>query len=273
MRAGVAEVPPAGLAAHRIVPLGRHGDPPGPEWYAAGVRSLRDSLRHREYPCHFGRQAFERGQLLTTYAIMEELRPLAGALAYFLDSTPRVRGGRHLLCAFVRTADGSTHRDHDRMFWQVLQYLHDHDPAPWPAAFPTSPQDPAWEFCFNGAAMFVFGAASTHVARASRNLGEHLVLLFQPRSVFLGIEGGTPAGIVARSRIRDRLRAWDLAAPHPAMGDYGDPSNFEWRQYFIPDDDSDLHPVCPLRLHAPAAGGPGRAPAAAGGPREGARTR
>lgn len=273
MKAVVTEVPATDFAGHGIVPLGRHGDPPGPEWFAAAARSLRDNLRNREYPCHFGRQAFDRGQLLITYVSVDDLAPLAGALAYFLDSTPRIRGGRHLLCTFIRSSGDQTHQDHDRHFWQVLQYLHDHDPAPWPAGFPLSPEDPAWEFCFNGEPMFVFGAASTHVARASRNLGEHLVLLFQPRSVFLGIEGGTPAGVVARSRIRDRLRAWDLAAPHPSMGDYGDPSNFEWRQYFIPDDGADLHPACPLRLHEPAAdgGGPARE-TARGGRREEVRT-
>jgi uncharacterized protein len=264
VKASVTGGPAADLAAHRIMPLGPHAtaELPGPGWFTAGVRTLVDNLRQREYPCHFGRQALERGNLLTTYADPEDLRPLARALACFLDCTPRIRGGRHLLCAFIRSPAGHTHHEQDRVFWQVLQYLHDHDPEPWPAAYPMSPRDPAWEFCFNGEAMFVFAAAPTHLARASRNLGEHLVMLFQPRSVFLDIAAGTPAGIVARSRIRDRLRTWDLAAPHPSMGEYGDPSNFEWRQYFIPDDDSDLHPVCPLRLHAP--GTAGRGPAAAG---------
>jgi len=31
------------------------------------------------------------------------------------------------------------------------------------------------------------------------------------------------------------------------MGDYGDPSNYEWRQYFIAEDDSDVFPTCPFR--------------------------
>ena len=265
MTADVTGVPPVDFAAHRIIPLGPDAasEPADPKWFAASLRTLRDNVQQREYPCHLGRQAFQRGQLLTTYATMDDLHPLAHALAFFLDNTPRSRGGRHLLCAFIQSAVGSTHLDHDRRFWRVLQYLHDQDPKPWPAAFPTSPHDPAWEFCFNGEALFVFGAAPTHVLRPSRNLGEHLTMLFQPRSVFLDMAGGTPAGIVARSRIRDRLHAWDLAAPHPSMGDYGDPSNFEWRQYFVPDDDSDLHPVCPLSLHTLAAHGQDRAPAAA----------
>lgn len=274
MKADVAKMPAADFGAHRITFL----DPdaatrqPGPEWFAAGAHTLRENLRQRDYPCHFGRQALERGQLLTTYAGKDDLEPLAHALEFFLDNTPRVRGGRHALCAFIQSPAGSTHEDYDRGFWQVLQYLHDHDPKPWPAALPTTPQDPGWEFCFNGEAMFVFAAVPTHVLRASRNLGRHLVMIFQPRSVFLDIAGGTPAGALARSRIRERLDAWDLSRPHPSMGDYGDPSNFEWRQYFIPDDDSDLHQVCPLKLAAPATGAADTPPAARVEPQRGAET-
>jgi len=249
--ARIADLAAVDFAAHGLAPLGADtAEPTGPQWFVAGVRALRETLQQREYPCHFGRQALERGQLMATYATLDDLSTLPDALAFFLDNTPRVPGGRHLLCAFIRTG-GHAHGEYDRGFWRVLQYLHDHDPRPWPAQFPTSPNDPMWEFCFGGEAMFVFGAAPTHLLRASRNLGEDLVMLFQPRSVFLDILGGTPAGTAARARIRARLRDWDLASPHPSMGDYGEPSNFEWRQYFIPDDDSDLHPTCPLRLAAP----------------------
>jgi len=230
-------------------------DPAGPEWFVRAARTFRENVRSREYPCHFGRQSLERRELMVTHAELADLRPLADALAFFLDNTPRVRGGRHVLSAFLRPSastlstgvGGPSHDDHDRAFWEVLQYLHDHDPEPWPEGFPMDTEDPSWEFCFNGEAMFVFGAAPTHGLRASRNLADCLVLLFQPRSVFFGIEGGTAAGIVARKRIRERLRAWDLAGPHPSMGNYGDPSNVEWRQYFIPDDDSDLHGECPFK--------------------------
>ena len=36
------------------------------------------------------------------------------------------------------------------------------------------------------------------------------------------------------------------------MGNFGDPSNFEWRQYVIPDDDSDLYRTCPFQPRADA---------------------
>lgn len=86
-----------------------------------------------------------------------------------------------------------------------------------------------------------------------------MVLLFQPRSVFAAIEGGTPGGTKAREVIRRRLAAWDLAGLHPSLGDYGDPSNHEADQYFLPDDDSPPAP-CPLVLRgAPTPASPAAA--------------
>jgi FPC/CPF motif-containing protein YcgG len=69
----------------------------------------------------------------------------------------------------------------------------------------------------------------------------------QPRNVFDGIEGGSPAGTKARRNIRNDLAAWDTADPHPSMGDYGDQSNHEWQQYYIADDATSMYGSCPLR--------------------------
>ena len=96
--------------------------------------------------------------------------------------------------------------------------------------------------------MFVFAAAPSYAHRTSRNVGPGLVLLFQPRNVFDGIEGGTPRGMAARQIIRSRLNRWDTVPVHPDLGDYGDPSNSEWRQYFIPDGHRRLAEKCPLQI-------------------------
>jgi FPC/CPF motif-containing protein YcgG len=133
-------------------------------------------------------------------------------------------------------------------FWSILQDLHDADTSEWPADIPRDPADSAWEFSFDGVPMFVFAAAPSYSRRASRNVGPGLVLLFQPRNVFDGIKGGTPRGMAARQIIRTRLNRWDTVPPHPDLGDYGDPSNNEWRQYFVPDDQGRLHEKCPLQI-------------------------
>lgn len=105
--------------------------------------------------------------------------------------------------------------------------------------------------------MLVFASTPAYRRRGSRNMGNSLVLLFQPRRVFDGIEGGTPAGTRAREIIRARMEAWDGMEAHPDMGSYGDPSSHEWKQYFLPDDNAPVTGRCPFHAatdHAAAEG-------------------
>ncbi|MBB5940283.1 YqcI/YcgG family protein [Streptomyces zagrosensis] len=241
------------LARSRVHLLDPQAGPDlGPGWFREAVKCFRKNVGDREYPCHFGRRALERRELFVTYTNSTDFSDLAAALAGFLDYSRPTPERRQVLAAFVDVPKkDTTHEDYGRVFWSALQHLHGQDETLWPEGFPTNPDDADWEFSFHGTAMFVFAAAPTHVLRASRHLGDCLVLLFQPRNVFHGIDGGTPAGTAARRRIRDRLEKWDVAPLHPSMGNYGDPSNFEWRQYFIPDDESDMYATCPFH-HSPS---------------------
>ncbi|MGB9376477.1 MAG: amino acid adenylation domain-containing protein [Mycobacteriales bacterium] len=201
------------------------------------------------YPCHFGRIALRQNELYATFFDDESTGELADALRMFLAVSQSQPQRRMALAAFRRPeATLRTHAWYAERFWSVLQALHDVDGTPWNSDVSADPDDPSFEFVFAGVPMFVFAGSPTHALRTSRNLGDGMVLLFQPRNVFRGFEGGTPAGTRARQLIRDRLAVWDAIEAHPDMGDYGDPSNHEWRQYFIADDSSRLHERCPLRL-------------------------
>ncbi|MFD0635619.1 YqcI/YcgG family protein [Catenulispora yoronensis] len=222
-----------------------------PQWLVQALEVFRADVGHAEYPCHFGRNALHLGELFGTWIGEDgedgDLATLRDDLAAFLDATRPFAHRRMALSAFFAPEPGADHTAHGRRFWTVLRRLCDADDRPWPDEIPTAPEHNRWEFSFHGVPMFVFAAAPTHIARRSRNLGPGLVMLFQPRNVFAGIEGGSPAGVVARRRIRERLAAWDAVEPHPLMGDYGDPSNFEWKQYYITDaDDGAMYEACPF---------------------------
>ncbi|GAA1964490.1 amino acid adenylation domain-containing protein [Catenulispora subtropica] len=227
-----------------------------PAWLAQATEAFRADVGHAEYPCHFGRNALNLGELFGTWVGEDgDLSALRDDLAAFLDATRPFANRRMALSAFFAPESGpADHAAHGRRFWTVLRQLRDADDRAWPDEIPTAPEHNRWEFSFHGVPMFVFAAAPTHVARRSRNLGPGLVILFQPRNVFAGIEGGTPAGIVARRRIRERLAVWDTVEPHPFLGDYGDPSNFEWKQYYITDADGEaMYEACPLNHGFPEA--------------------
>jgi hypothetical protein len=73
-----------------------------------------------------------------------------------------------------------------------------------------------------------------------------MVMLFQPRSVFVDAVTKRAIGTQARAEVRRRLLAWDGIPHHPDLGVYGDPENREWKQYFLPDDQEPVKGECPF---------------------------
>jgi FPC/CPF motif-containing protein YcgG len=226
-----------------------------PAWLPIVYAEFRRHVLDPRYPCYFAVAGEQKGTLRYSFVNDVATGIDTAALRELIRLSHENPEKRQALVVFVRPEEQL--RSHDwyvRCGWDLLQKLHDADNTPWPADIPLSPAHADWEFCFGGEPLFVFGAFPSHYRRRSRNLGPSAVLLFQPRSVFRGIEGGTAGGVQARRVIRRRLAAWDLAPLHQSMGDYGDPSNFEASQYFIPDGPETSGP-CPLVIRgaAPAA--------------------
>ncbi|NJP96266.1 YqcI/YcgG family protein [Nonomuraea sp. FMUSA5-5] len=220
----------------------------GPQWLRTALAEFRRDLLNPGYPCTFGRHALRAGDMHMTWVAHDDLSTLPGDLTAFVDRVSPEPERRQPLIVFVEPSPRmTTAADYDRRFWEILEYLHLHDDRPWPADVPADPDDPGWQFCFHGTSLFVFALAPSNRLRRSRRHPSCLVLSFQPRTVFDGIGVGTPAGNVTRTRIRDRLRRWDLVGRHPSMGEFDEMSDDEWRQYFITDDDADLHDRCPFR--------------------------
>jgi FPC/CPF motif-containing protein YcgG len=144
--------------------------------------------------------------------------------------------------------DGRRHTlaDDERRFWELLDWLHERDPNPWPDDVPTDPSDPHWEYCFASDPMFVFPCSPAYRLRLSRRMGPYYMVCFQPRRVFYGVESNSPAGQRARRRIWAKVRAWDPVQPHPELENmaYGDPEMREWKQYVLPDDNTPLLQRC-----------------------------
>ena len=226
---------------------------PAPRWSLDALSDFRASVSGPDYPCHFGRQALRDRNITVMPVEGNDVSELASELSAFCEEICATPKRRRVFAAFFGELEEETsacpHASHERYggrFWAVLQRLHELDTCGCPADAPASPADPKWEFCYQATPMFVFSAAPPHHQRPSRRLGRQLVIMFQPRNVFVGIEGGTKAGDAARRAVRRKLAPWDEAPLHPSMGNYGDPSNLEWRRYFIPDAAHDMWPACPL---------------------------
>jgi FPC/CPF motif-containing protein YcgG len=141
------------------------------------------------------------------------------------------------------------HQAYHDLFWQTLQFLHDRDPDPTADQQP-DPGDAMWEFSFAGVQMFVVCGCPSFGARHSRNLGPGMVLLFQPRSVFVDRVTNKVISARARQEVRKRLQKWDAIPAHPDLGTYGDTENREWKQYFLPDENVAAQGSCPFSNRA-----------------------
>ncbi len=94
-------------------------------------------------------------------------------------------------------------------------------------------EDPLWEFSFEGCEMFVVGTSLTYRQRRSRNLGPGIVLIFQPRVLFIDRATQEHIAPSVRKRIHNWMLAYDGMVIHPDIGFYRQPSNHEWKQYAL----------------------------------------
>ncbi|WP_372909623.1 YqcI/YcgG family protein [Salinigranum sp.] len=226
-----------------------------PDWVAAHWTSFRDGLlgdrNGSPFPCFFGVESVEKGWPL--YSTVESLTDkdalltfrdtLLEYLATYEDHAPNAS-----FVVFFRPDGAETESDYHERLWHVLQFLHVHDPEPWPDDIPTDPDDPRWEFCFGGEPMFPTCRAPFYDDRKSRYCPVGLEVTFQPRSLFDGITHDTDAGQRARDVIQGRLSEYDGVCPHADLGDWGVEGDREWVQYMLSEDDSQFPDECPLAI-------------------------
>ncbi|WP_233237147.1 YqcI/YcgG family protein [Bordetella sp. LUAb4] len=217
-----------------------------PPWLETSYATLRESVMHPRYPCYFGTQAERRGEMFYSYVRGKDIALLPDTMRKFAELSVQPQYQKNNIAIFFEPDSRPlSHAEYHGDFWKSLQYLHEHDRDPAVLSQP-DPADPAWEFTFASLQMFVVCACPSFRARHSRNLGAGMVLLFQPRSVFVDKVTNRVIGAQARNEVRRRLLEWDELPAHPSLGFYGDPGNLEWQQYFLPDDNSPQADRCPF---------------------------
>ncbi len=229
-----------------------------PPWAQRSYQILHHQVADDAYPCFFGVQAERRGEMFYAFLCRGEEAVLSETLGKFAELTQLPRYDKNNIAVFFEPdPQPLSHREYHDRFWLTLQRLHDVD-THFSATHQVAPGDPEWEFCYQGVEMFVVCACPSFGKRRSRNLGPGMVLLFQPRSVFIDRITNKVIGRRAREQVRRRLEVWDEIGAHPDLGFYGDPGNLEWKQYFLPDDSRPNTGICPFtsRRSRPYAQGP-----------------
>ncbi|AXC15919.1 hypothetical protein ACPOL_6707 [Acidisarcina polymorpha] len=232
----------------RVLDQGRLGVQVENSWKLEAYEQYKARLRNPEYPCFFGQSAEARGEMIYTFVAQDGLNQFVTNMRQFVSLIGAPPHERSSLAAFFEPDPSMTdHHAFVARFWQTLQFLHEHDQAP---AIDRTPDEPLWEFAFEGCEMFVVGASPTYRRRRSRNLGPGAVLIFQPRVLFIDPATSQPIAASVRQRIHKRMLAYDEMAVHPDIGFYGNLTNREWKQYALPDDNEAETGTCPFHTRS-----------------------
>lgn len=140
--------------------------------------------------------------------------------------------------------DNMKEPDYENLFWQQLNQLTNLDNKKWPRHIPTDPHNPRWEFCFHGEQYFVYCATPSHKNRMSRHF-PYFMLAITPRWVLEEFHTDPAIASKIKSKIRERLNNYDSIGAHSELKSYGNEDNYEWKQYFLRDDETELS-ECPF---------------------------
>jgi FPC/CPF motif-containing protein YcgG len=266
-----------GLSGNELLPQSREGDPiiawremstilaKGSDasgladWVAPAFRQVTSILTGDGFPCIFARQAnyLKSGWVcfadsVETDAGREGVKQAILAYQGVLKRYPRERTIIMPLLVVVKpsypTLSLKEYRD---QAWGLFQYLHEHDPAPWPIDVPTDPDRGDWSFCFGGMQLFSNVSDPAHRIHKSRNLGDSLVFAMQPRTNFDLVGGNNRKGRAVRQEIRQRAERYE-GRPTTHLGFYGTPENREWLQMATQDSEADVEfpKVCPFKFRS-----------------------
>ena len=200
------------------------------DWKATRYRTFHRTMTDDEapYPCYFAVEAEEEG--LFRYVFPgdpddpDARTRLARALEAYLADYESIGEFSSLVVLFEPAGDQSPEA-YKRQFWDLLEWLGENDPEPWPRRVPTDPDHPKWRYCFAGEPLFLVARAPFYEARRSRHTAHGLEVPIQPSGVFEELSGMSDDGQRAQhhprppERVRRRpppSRLGRLLRPAPA---------------------------------------------------------
>ncbi|WP_425464040.1 YqcI/YcgG family protein [Oceanobacillus piezotolerans] len=216
------------------------------EWKRVLIEKFEKKMTNRgnPFPCIPATIGFSTNQL--RYGFVGDprkeatVRELADILRDYTESS-HAFGDYTSLIVFYQLPDDikKTYsvEDYEQLFWQQLSQIAAKDELPWPEDIPVEAHHPIWEYCFHSERYFMYCATPAHKHRQSRHF-DTMMLAITPRWVlesFNKVESRTEK---IKKRIRQRITNYDSIEVHPELNSYGKEDNYEWKQYFLRDDDS-----------------------------------
>ncbi|WP_369809997.1 YqcI/YcgG family protein [Gracilibacillus caseinilyticus] len=222
-------------------------------WEQTVLESFKQKMtdRQRPFPCIPATIGFATNQLRYGFvgdpAVDSTIRDVAALLTAYTKQS-RAYGRYTSLIIFFQISENAelspSVENFEKIFWNHLERLNKYDEKEWPSDIPTDPHHPAWEYCFHGERYFMFCATPAHKNRMSRQF-DSFMLAITPRWVLEQFNSSPKHAEKIKQQIRKRIDNYDQLTIHSALNSYGESDNFEWRQYFLRDDNSSLS-KCPF---------------------------
>ncbi|MGQ3378243.1 YqcI/YcgG family protein [Priestia endophytica] len=203
------------------------------------------------FPCIPATQGFSLNQL--RYGFLRDIRTKESAqdlkeLLSRYTTISRSTGKYASLIIFAETPEEVVEEyeveDYYQWFWNTLNTLAREDEKEWPTHIPKDANDSAWEFCFHGERYFMYCATPAHKRRQSRSF-PCVMLAITPRWVLETFNASKQKSQRVQESIRKRIVVYDSIGPHLDLNVYGTENNYEWKQYFLTDDETS-HTKCPF---------------------------
>lgn len=223
------------------------------QWERIALEKFKAKLKDQEqpFPCIPATIGFTKNHVRFGFTGDPRLPSTMEEVASLLSDytkTSKEFGNYTSLIIFYETPpdlkDTHTVEMFEQLFWKQLSGLCKMDGMNWPNHIPVDPHNPIWEFCFQGEPYFMYCATPAHLNRKSRHF-DYFMLAITPRWVLQEFNKHETFAKSIKSQIRNRLEAYDTIRIHPDLNSYGNKDNFEWKQYFLRDDESSLS-KCPF---------------------------
>lgn len=224
-------------------------------WMLEALEGFKRTLDETEFPCLFARKAYKQNSIRflfvrETFLEKDLIEGIAEYLDLIRESELKHRLYSPLVVFFENSLQGDLKAEHE-FAWRAIQKLHDHDAYPWPDGVAATPESPQFTFCFQGIQLFINISCPSHFKMRSRNLGNQVTFVINPRENFDHVAGAnTLSGTKIREKIRNRVHDFNAGHSPLTLGFFGDENSLEWRQYQLEEPGGLYASVCPLKIRS-----------------------
>lgn len=235
-----------------------------PEWLKSSFNQFKDKIQDPKFPCFYAPTTMKEGNILFAYAENtnrpEQIIKVGLAIQDYLNyiETLAAETKHKTVLAILIKPEKTQNNKHDDKYYieqsfELMRELRKNDLSEWPKDIPQNIDDPYWSYCLYKTPLFVNISTPGNIKRKSRNLGDGVAIVMQPRESFdeffaLTLKNkSAPKAIEIKIKqsIRDRVTVYDSMESYPFFITYGEGKiGYEKLQYGIPESNAEQ---CPFR--------------------------